>query len=149
MNRSGRLSNEKTMLIFLSSLVLLINSESTDNETSSSSTTSLPITTTLNPWDQAYIEIFGHLPIAQGAQSASISPIMSTTTQTVEVNRPTPSLSYQTGNSTKPTLFCRDKAKNCGEIRTMCRDKLYNAALAEMCAFSCDKCGPCVDQTPR
>lgn len=115
-----------------------------------SSTPSVTTTTTLSPWDQAYIEVFGHLP---SEFQNSITPTFQETTTTfpIIIDGASPDLTYQLKNGTiitlgnltnverppfstqaPPAQGCRDKARNCEEMRAMCNTNLYSETLADV-----------------
>jgi hypothetical protein len=109
-------------------------------------------TTTLSPWDQAYIEVFGHLPSEFQYSNTPTIPETSTAFPII-VDGPSPELTYQLKNGTviilgnltngestpspnkpatqpSPTQGCQDRGKNCGEMRAMCNTYLYSDTLA-------------------
>ncbi|KAI6176125.1 putative UDP-N-acetylglucosamine pyrophosphorylase [Aphelenchoides bicaudatus] len=102
-------------------------------------------------WDQAYIEVFGHLP-TEVQNSNTPATQQTTTTYPIIVDGPSPELTYQFKNgseislgnfteievplpstntsSVQPAQECRDKAKNCIEMKAMCNNILYADTLA-------------------
>lgn len=159
-----RTPNEmKFLLIFFPGLFSLF--KSTNEQVIS--TTSLPveIATTLSPWDQAYLEVFGYLP--SDSESQSLNTSTEPTTRPIIIDGPSPELTYQFINGSVQVLgnvtnieskaapltpdpnHCRDRAKNCHEMKTMCNNKLYESSLANLCQSTCQRCGACVDQSNK